>query len=60
MSFVNGLHYNNVRGDIYSGLTAAVVALALAMGVASGAGPIAGIYSAIFVGFLPMFFWYAT
>ena len=50
---VNGLHFNNVRGDIYGGLTAAVVALplAMAMGVASGAGPIAGMYGAIFVGF---------
>lgn len=53
MQLVNGLHFNNIRGDIYGGLTAAVVALplALAMGVASGAGPIAGIYGAIFVGF---------
>ena len=58
MSFVNGLHYNNLRGDIYGGLTAAVVALplALAMGVASGAGPIAGIYGAIFVGFFAAIF----
>lgn len=58
MSFVNGLHFNNVRGDIYGGLTAAVVALplALAMGVASGAGPIAGIYGAIFVGFFAALF----
>ncbi len=53
MSYVNGLHFNNIRGDIYGGLTAAVVALPLAMsmGVASGAGPIAGMYGAIFVGF---------
>ena len=53
MQLINGLHFNNLRGDIYGGLTAAVVALplALAMGVASGAGPIAGIYGAIFVGF---------
>ncbi len=58
MSFINGLHFNNVRGDIYGGLTAAVVALplALAMGVASGAGPIAGIYGAIFVGFFAALF----
>lgn len=58
MSFINGLHFNNVRGDIYGGLTAAVVALplALAMGVASGAGPIAGIYGAIFVGFFAAIF----
>ena len=53
MSLINGLHFNNIRGDIYGGLTAAVVALplAMAMGVASGVGPIAGIYGAIFVGF---------
>ncbi len=53
MQLVNGLHFNNLRGDIYGGLTAAVVALplAMAMGVASGVGPIAGMYGAIFVGF---------
>ena len=53
MQLVNGLHFNNLRGDIYGGLTAAVVALplAMAMGVASGVGPIAGLYGAIFVGF---------
>ncbi|MDH5394729.1 MAG: SulP family inorganic anion transporter [Gammaproteobacteria bacterium] len=58
MGLVNGLHFNNIRGDIYGGLTAAVVALplALAMGVASGAGPIAGIYGAIFVGFFASLF----
>ncbi|VAW61248.1 Sulfate permease [hydrothermal vent metagenome] len=53
MILINGLHFNNIRGDIYGGLTAAVVALplAMAMGVASGVGPIAGMYGAIFVGF---------
>ena len=53
MQLVNGLRFNNLRGDIYGGLTAAVVALplAMAMGVASGVGPIAGLYGAIFVGF---------
>lgn len=53
MNYINGLHFNNLRGDIYGGLTAAVVALplAMAMGVASGVGPIAGMYGAIFVGF---------
>ena len=58
MGIVNGLHFNNLRGDIYGGLTAAVVALplALAMGVASGAGAIAGIYGAIFVGFFAALF----
>ena len=45
MGIVSGLRYNNLRGDSYGGLTAAVTALpfALAIGVASGAGPIAGI-----------------
>ena len=53
MTLIHGLHFRNLRGDIYGGLTAAVVALplALAFGVASGAGPIAGLYGAIFVGF---------
>ncbi|MCG6887560.1 MAG: SulP family inorganic anion transporter [Proteobacteria bacterium] len=53
MQLVNGLHLRNIRGDIYGGLTAAVVALplAMAMGVASGVGPIAGLYGAICVGF---------
>lgn len=53
MQLINGLHFNNIRGDIYGGMTAAVVALplAMAMGVASGVGPIAGLYGAICVGF---------
>ena len=44
---------NTLPGDIFGGVTATVVALpvALAFGVASGLGPIAGIYSAIAVGF---------
>lgn len=47
-----------VRGDIYGGLTAAVVALplALAFGVASGVGAIAGLYGAIAVGFFAAVF----
>lgn len=45
--------FSNLRGDIYGGVTAGVVALplALAFGEASGAGPIAGLWGAIFVGF---------
>lgn len=45
-------------GDIYGGITAAVVALplALAFGVASGIGPIAGLYGAIAVGFFAAVF----
>tara|TARA_R110000824_G_scaffold336_1_gene1708 strand:- start:130036 stop:131661 length:1626 start_codon:yes stop_codon:yes gene_type:complete len=43
----------NLSGDIYGGITAAAVALplALAFGVASGLGALAGIYGAIIVGF---------
>jgi SulP family sulfate permease len=53
MKLVNGLAFDNIRGYIYGGLTAAVVALplALAFGVASGAGPMAGLYGAITLGF---------
>ena len=58
MALINGLHFNNLRGDIYGGLTAAVVALplAMAMGVAAGTGPVAGLYGAIFVGFFAALF----
>lgn len=58
MQIVHGLHFNNLRGDFYGGLVAAVVALplALAFGVASGAGAIAGLYGAIFVGFFAAMF----
>ena len=43
----------SLRGDLFGGLTTAVVSLpmALAFGVASGAGPQAGLYGAILVGF---------
>jgi SulP family sulfate permease len=47
-----------LRHDLFGGLTAAVVALplALAFGVASGAGPIAGLYGAIATGFFAALF----
>lgn len=47
-----------ILGDVYGGITAAVVALplALAFGVASGLGPIAGLYGAIAVGFFATVF----
>ena len=50
--------FGNLRGDIMGGLTAGVVALplALAFGEASGAGPIAGLWGAIFVGFFAALF----
>ena len=58
MQLVNGLHSKNVRGDLFGGITAAVVALplALAFGVSSGAGAIAGLYGAIIVGFFAALF----
>lgn len=47
-----------MRGDIFGGLTAGVVALplALAFGVASGFGAVAGLYGAIAVGLLAAIF----
>ncbi|MEL6492865.1 MAG: SulP family inorganic anion transporter [Cyanobacteria bacterium J06621_3] len=49
---------DNLRGDLFGGLTAAIVALplALAFGVASGAGATAGLYGAIFTGFFAALF----
>lgn len=43
----------HIRGDIFGGLTAGIVALplALAFGVSSGLGPTAGLYGAIFLSF---------
>jgi len=54
----NRLTLSNWRGDLYGGLTAAIVALplALAFGVASGAGPMAGLYGAICVGLFAALF----
>ena len=50
--------FSNLRGDAFGGITAGIVALplALAFGEASGAGPIAGIWGAIFVGFFASLF----
>ncbi len=50
--------FKHLRGDLYGGITTGIVALplALAFGVASGAGPIAGLYGAIIVGFLAALF----
>ena len=58
MQLVHGLHFKNLRGDLYGGLVAAVVALplALAFGISSGLGAIAGLYGAIFVGFTAALF----
>ncbi len=58
IQLINGLRFDNIKGDFYGGITAAVVALplALAFGVVSGAGAIAGLYGAIFVGFFSALF----
>ena len=58
MNIFHGFSLNNLRGDFFGGLTAAVVALplALAFGVSSGLGPLAGLYGAIIVGFFASLF----
>ncbi len=58
MRILNEVGFNNLRGDIFGGVTAAVIALpmALAFGVASGAGPAAGLYGAILVGLFASLF----
>jgi len=58
MKLFHGYRADNIKGDVFGGLTAAVVALplALAFGVASGAGPAAGLYGAILVGFFAALF----
>ncbi|MDT3776494.1 SulP family inorganic anion transporter [Nitrospira sp. MA-1] len=58
MMLIHGLHFRNLKGDVFGGVVAAVIAvpLALAFGVASGAGAAAGLYGAIFVGFFAALF----
>lgn len=55
---LNSFELGHIRGDIFGGLTAAVVSLpmALAFGVASGAGPVAGLYGAVLVGLFASMF----
>jgi SulP family sulfate permease len=50
--------FDRIRGDLFGGFTAGVVALplALAFGVASGAGPAAGLYGAIVLGLVAALF----
>ena len=54
----NYFDFSNIKGDVFGGVTAGVVALplALAFGEASGAGPIAGLWGAIFTGFFAALF----
>ncbi len=58
MQLTNRIHFRNLRGDLFGGLTTAIVSLplALAFGVASGAGPVAGLYGAVCVGFFAALF----
>ena len=58
MTSISRFSVEQLRGDFYGGITSAVVALplALAFGVASGVGPLAGMYGAILVGFFAAIF----
>jgi SulP family sulfate permease len=58
MRITNRIHFRNIKGDIFGGITAAIIALpmALTFGVASGAGASAGLWGAILVGFFAALF----
>lgn len=60
MQITNQIHFRHLRGDIFGGVTAAVIALpmALAFGVASGApnGAAVGLWGAVLVGFFAALF----
>lgn len=58
MQIFNEIRFDNLRGDLFGGVTAAIIALpmALAFGVASGAGPAAGLYGAVLVGLFAALF----
>lgn len=58
MQVFNQINFNNLRGDLFGGLTAAIVSLplALAFGVASGLGPVAGLYGAVCIGLFAALF----
>jgi len=58
MQITNRINFRNLRGDVFGGVTAAIIALpmALAFGVASGAGAAAGLYGAVLVGFFAALF----
>lgn len=57
-SWFNEINLSNLRGDMFGGVTAAIVSLplALAFGVASGAGAEAGLYGAILIGLFAALF----
>lgn len=58
MKLFNTFHTKSLKGDLFGGLTTAIVSLplALAFGVASGAGPEAGLYGAVIVGMFAAIF----
>ena len=58
MQLLNHISRNNLKGDWWGGLTAAIIALpmALTFGVASGAGPEAGLWGAVLVGLFAALF----
>jgi SulP family sulfate permease len=58
MRVLNQISTNNIKGDLFGGVTAAIVALplALAFGVASGAGAAAGLWGAVLVGLFAALF----
>lgn len=58
MAITNRIHFRNLKGDIFGGVTAAIIALpmALTFGVASGAGASAGLWGAILIGFFAALF----
>ena len=58
MQITNKINFRNIQGDVFGGLTAAVIALpmALAFGIASGAGASAGLWGAVLVGFFAALF----
>ena len=55
---LNRIHANNLRGDAFGGLTAAVVALpmALAFGVAATGDPAPGLWGAVIIGLVASLF----
>lgn len=58
MQLTNRINFRHARGDIFGGVTAAIIALpmALAFGVASGAGAVSGLWGAVLVGFFAALF----
>ncbi|NJK63852.1 MAG: SulP family inorganic anion transporter [Synechococcaceae cyanobacterium SM2_3_1] len=58
MAITNLIHFKNLRGDLFAGLTTAIISLPLSLsfGVASGAGPAAGLYGAVCVGLFAALF----